>query len=460
MTTTKNPSDHDLASLLAASRDSGKPRICMISTHGYVAAVPPLGAADTGGQVVYVLELSKKLAELGYEVDIWTRRFEDQPAYDEVSDGVRVLRAGCGGKDFIPKEYLVKKLPEWNENALRIMRQHELEYAFINSHYWDAGVAGQALAKQLGIPHVHTPHSLGQWKCDQMRQDFAGSEQEFEGQYNFKERIRQENLLYRECDMVIATTPVQTDQLIQSYGIGKGKIRMIPPGYDDTRFFPVSMASRHVIRERMGWTGPTVLALGRLAENKGYDLLIKSFALVAERIPDAHLHLAAGGADTDGPDGHLYRELHDLVDQLQLKDQVTFGGFIPDEELPDWYRAADVFVLCSRYEPFGMTAIEAMACGTPTVVTSHGGLWRAIIYGRHALIADPFDTEDLGITIAKIFKLPKMAARMRARGARRARAMFTWTGIAQQLIRSVEQRTSRNFKTPDLEWDDEEDWLD
>ncbi|HXJ73572.1 MAG TPA: glycosyltransferase, partial [Candidatus Dormibacteraeota bacterium] len=112
----------------------------MVSTHGYVAANPPLGAADTGGQVVYVLELSKKLAQLGYEVDIWTRRFEEQPEVEPVADQVRIIRVPCGGKEFLGKEYLIRKLPEWGEHALRFIKRHGLKYAFIDSHYWDAGV--------------------------------------------------------------------------------------------------------------------------------------------------------------------------------------------------------------------------------------------------------------------------------------------------------------------------------
>ena len=136
----------------------------MVSTHGYVASNPPLGAADTGGQVVYVLELAKKLGQLGFDVDVWTRRFEDQPEIDIVNSRVRVLRAPCGGSQFIPKEYLHRELMEWCENALRYIKRHRLGYQFINSHYWDAGVAGQRLAEALRVPHVHTPHSLGIWK--------------------------------------------------------------------------------------------------------------------------------------------------------------------------------------------------------------------------------------------------------------------------------------------------------
>src|SRR5690606_6296227 len=138
--------------------ESTLPRIAMVSTHGYVAAQPPLGAADTGGQVVYVLELSKKLAQLGYEVDIWTRRFEDQPEIEPVAEQVRIIRARCGGNNFIPKEYLYEKMPAWSENALRFIKRHKLNYQFINSHYWDAGVAAQHLSEVIDAPHLHTPH--------------------------------------------------------------------------------------------------------------------------------------------------------------------------------------------------------------------------------------------------------------------------------------------------------------
>ncbi|MEM9494177.1 MAG: glycosyltransferase, partial [Myxococcota bacterium] len=216
-----------LDTVIEQSKQSGLPRICMISTHGYVAADPPLGAADTGGQVVYVLELSKKLAELGYEVDIWTRRFEDQPEVDVVDEHVRVVRVPCGGREFIPKEYLYKKLGQWCENALRIIVRHKLDYQFINSHYWDAGYAGDRLSNELDVIHIHTPHSLGEWKRRRMAQDFPDDAATFEQEYNFTERIRHETNIIRECDLVVATTPVQTDELLEHYDASKGRIRVI-----------------------------------------------------------------------------------------------------------------------------------------------------------------------------------------------------------------------------------------
>jgi len=200
-----------------------------------------------------------------------------------------------------------------------------------------------------------------------------------------------------------------------------------------------------------------VVALGRLATNKGYDLLVDAFAVTAKRVPDAVLRLAVGGKRKDKQERKILRELRALVKKHKLEKRVKFGGFISDDDLPDYYRASDLFVLSSRYEPFGMTAIEAMACGTPTVVTVHGGLYRAVSYGRHALYADPFDAQDLGITMTKPLKYPKLRNRMKRMGAHKARSLFTWTGIAQQLIGLVEGRPSPHTLDEDS-WD--EPWHD
>jgi mannosylfructose-phosphate synthase len=438
--------------------DSPLPRIAMISTHGYVAASPPLGAADTGGQVVYVLELAKKLALLGYQVDIWTRRFEAQTEIEPVADRVRIIRMPCGGGEFIPKEYLCDSLPEWNEHALRFIKRHGLNYAFINSHYWDAGLAAQHLAEVLAVPHVHTPHSLGLWKQRQMEKDFPQGAEEFEQRYNFARRIAEERRLYADCDIVVATTPQQLDLIVEDYETPAAKVRMVPPGYDDHRFYPVSESSRFAIRQRLGFKGKVVLAVGRLARNKGYDLLIEAFSLVATREPEAILHLAVGGKDMNPNEESILADLKRRAAASGHVDRIQFGSFIADADLADYYRAADLFVLSSRYEPFGMTAIEAMASGTPTVVTVHGGLYRALSFGRHALFADPFDREDLGITMAKVFRHPRLRQRLARMGAHKARSLFTWTGIAHQLVAAVEQRLAVAVSLDDAEWD--EPWHD
>jgi mannosylfructose-phosphate synthase len=437
--------------------ESPLPRIGMVSTHGYVAAEPPLGAADTGGQVVYVLELSKKLAQLGFEVDIWTRRFEDQPEFDIINERVRIIRVPCGGRNFIDKEYLVRHLIEWSENALRFIQKHGLKYQFLNSHYWDAGYATQRLAEALDVPHVHTPHSLGLWKKQLMERDFPDDAANFEKKYNFTQRINEETLLYQTCEQIIATTPDQLDMVVKDYGAPAEQVTMIPPGYDDNRFFPVSGATRAAIRQRLGFEGRVVLAIGRLARNKGYDLLIDAFSVVATRVPDAMLRLAVGGSSLNDAEQRILDALKQQVSDLSLEERVHFDSFVADTDLADHYRAADVFVLSSRYEPFGMTAIEAMACGTPTVITTHGGLFRAVTFGRHALYADTFDKEDLGISIVKILKHSRLSNRLSRMGAHKARSLFTWTGIAQQLTSLIEERATALAFT-DTEWD--EPWND
>ena len=310
----------------------------------------------------------------------------------------------------------------------------------------------------LDVPHLHTPHSLGLWKKRQMENDYPEDKDKFEKQYNFTKRITNERMLYASAEMVIATTPQQVDLLVQDYEVPEEKCRMIPPGYDDNRFFPVSEASRKAIRQRLGFTGNAVMAIGRLARNKGYDLLIQGFAVVAQRDPDARLHLAIGGTNPTALEERILGELKELVGQLGLAEKVRFGSYVPDEELANYYRAADVFVLSSRYEPFGMTAIEAMACGTPTVVTIHGGLFRALTFGRHALYADPFDKEDLGIMIYKVLRHPRLRARLARMGAHKSRSLFTWTGVAQQLVALAENRASEAFAFTDNEWD--EPWND
>lgn len=428
-----------------AKRTRKRERIALVSTHGYVAAEPPLGLPDTGGQVVYVIELAKKLAQLGYQVDIWTRRFEKQKEIEKVDSNVQIIRMPCGGKDFIPKEYLYKSLPEWTKNALNYIHKKRFKYLFVNSHYWDAGLAGQHMAEELNTPHFHTPHSIGTWKQKLMREDYPDDKEGLEKKYNFSRRIHHENNLYRECDMVIATSPIQLDMFKNDYGIPMDKVKMIPPGYDDNRFYQVSAASRDSIRESMGYDPDVkvIACIGRMARNKGFDLLVDAFAIVAKKYDKAILRLAVGTEDDSSGPSTEYQELVKKIEGYGLKDRITLTGSVDDPDMPDFYRAADIFCLPSRYEPFGMTAIEAMACGTPTVVTTNGGLFRTLTYGIDALYADSFDANDFGYAILKALRHPAIHNRLAYNGAHKVRSLFTWTGIAQQLIKVVENRELR-----------------
>ena len=421
-------------------------RIMMISTHGYVAATPEFGRPDTGGQVAYILELSKCLARMGYTVDILTRHFDDQPFTEPIAERIRLLRFPCGGSEFIPKETLCDSIPEWVEHVARWIHIEGLNYKLINSHYWDAGLAGQALANRFGIAHVHTPHSIGFWKRDNMGGDAA----EMEKKYNFAKRIREEKVIYDECDLLIATTPAQRDILRgAAYDVPDDKIRVIPPGYDDHRFFPVSLATRQFLKQQLGFDGAIVLALGRMAKNKGYDLLLQAMPTVFRRVPEAKLVLAVGSTNPSVAERELIESLHSLAHELGIYDRVIFQDYINDDEMADYYHAADVFALSSRYEPFGMTAIEAMACGTPTVVTTEGGLCEQVAWGIEALYANPFDPEAFGHAITAVLQRPQVAGQLAKFGPRKARSRFTWTGIAQQLLIALETR--RGYLAPEAQ---------
>lgn len=400
----------------------------MLSIHGYVGAEPELGKPDTGGQVVFVLELAKRFARLGYKVDLVTRRFGKQPEFDKINPNLRVWRIPFGGKDFIRKEDMHGQLRDFITNFLAEVNRRQLRYDVVNSHYWDAGWAGQRVAEELRIPHVHTPHSLGSWK----KKDMKGAREDVERTYRFTERIEKEFLVYRNCDHVIATTEQQVDLINEDYGIPRDHITMIPPGIDEQRFTPAQPSRIREIREHLGFREHDVYCVGRAATNKGIDLLIESLPTLRELVPDARLQLAIGaGSDRDR---ERIGEWKALADQLGVTEQVRWLGYIADEDLADHYRAAGVFALSSRYEPFGMTAIEAMACGTPTVVTVHGGLHEAVDFGNHALFADPKVPGEFAALLAMPMRHPRLQERLSIEGARFARRQFGWTGIARRTL--------------------------
>ena len=201
----------------------------------------------------------------------------------------------------------------------------------------------------------------------------------------------------------------------------------------------VSQASRQALKQELDLEGRVILALGRIAKNKGYDLLLRAMPPVFERISDARLLLALGSTEPNDAEISQVDALRQLAHELNIADRVIFRDYVPDEWLADYYRAADVFALSSRYEPFGMTAVEAMACGTPTVVTTEGGLWEQVTWGLEALYANPFDHDAFGHAIASALQYREISDQLAKFGSQKARARFTWTGIAQQLLRLLDQ---------------------
>lgn len=422
--------------------DTGVNNILMISLHGYVAAEPELGKPDTGGQVVYVLELAKRFSRLGRRVDLVTRRFEDQPEVDEINNNLRVWRVPFGGKEFIRKEDMHDHMGDFVTNLLSAIRTSSTRYDIVYSHYWDAGWAGQKIAEELEIPHIHTPHSLGAWKQESMGADMSMAE--METAYRFEERIRKEFLVYQMCDHVIATTEPQAELLKEQYDLLANRVTVVPPGMDEDRFSPVRQADIQALRQKYGLRTHDVLTLGRMAHNKGYDLLIRALPTLLELVPTARLIAAVGGEDS-ARDKAGVATLQNLAAELGVADKIEWVQYVADEELADYYRATAVFSMSSRYEPFGMVAIEAMACGTPAVITVHGGLYELVNFGKQALYADPNRPLEYGTMLAFPMLYPDLAHQLSVEGARFARRNFGWTGIAKKslaIFQSVAQRSS------------------
>lgn len=412
--------------------------LMMISLHGYVAGTPELGKPDTGGQVVFVIELAKRFARLGYQVDVLTRRFEGQPAEDRINENLRVWRIPFGGPDFIRKEDMHDWYGDFVTNVLAAMRKHKLHYDVVNSHYWDAGVAGQKIAEELQIPHIHTPHSLGWWKRKDMK---SLGRDDAEGNYRFDERIQKEYVLYRTCDHVIATSEQQVQLIEDEYELPSEHITMIPPGIDEQRFTAVTPGRLESIRSRLNISSQDVYVVGRAATNKGYDLIIDALPALLKLRPETRLILAAG-ANSDG-DRKLVETWKRKASDSGVAHAVDWRGYVADEDLADYYRAAGVFALPSRYEPFGMTAVEAMACGTSTVLTTRGGLHEQVEFGRHALIADPTRPLEFAAMLNMPLQHGWLREKLSVEGARFARRAFGWTGIARRTIAAFERFRGR-----------------
>jgi mannosylfructose-phosphate synthase len=397
----------------------------MLSVHGYFDPVPVLGATDTGGQVTYVIELSKALAELGIKVDIFTRRFGGRSEVDPINDDVRVIRIPCGNDEFIRKEDLYPHLDEYVDNMEAYIREHDLAYDLFHSHYWDAGYSGMNLAKRFGLPFIYTAHSLGAWKKEQM----GGDPEKMEKLFKFTERTHWENIIFRRATAQTVTTLDGKETYKRLYDFESDDLVIIPPGVDVRRFRPVPTEFSSGLETPDNY----IFALSRIDSNKGIDFLIKAFAHVKEK-SNAVLVIGGGSKNPKDHEVEVKNGLLGLVTSLDLADRVTFTGYVRDEDLDTYYRDARVFVLPSKYEPFGMTVLEAMACGTPVVATGYGGLRHVLTNRRDSLLVDPSNSDELACAIIEVLTDEMLAAKLTEVGLKLIEQKFSWQSIAKQHI--------------------------
>ncbi|MFC2018372.1 glycosyltransferase [Chloroflexota bacterium] len=415
-------------------------RILMISTHGYFEGHPSFGRPDTGGQIVFVIDLSKALAKSGYKVDILSRQFEDFDQIEQLNEDVRIVRIPCGDNHFIPKEYLVQYLPELIDGFVKYCRKNQLSYDFIDSHYWDAAFVGMKLAAAFNIPHIFTPHSLGMWKEMRMRQA-AEEEGEiidevaFEKKLNFKQRNATERDIMESVNEVIATTPDQKQIIIEQYGIPAEKVAIITPGFYPDKYHVMDNERLAKAVKKYEMPARFVFAVGRITPYKGYDLLIKAFQHVAEKIPEIKLVMAIGSHEPS--EEKKREELAQLAKGLGLANNVILFGYA--EELEAYYNAAEVLVMPSTYEPFGMVAIEGMACGTSAVVTNRGGLADFLVDGEDALLVDPIDTPAMAEVIIRLLSDKSLHEKIASKGCEKAYSQFTWKHIADSTLKVISQ---------------------
>ncbi|MBT8401873.1 MAG: glycosyltransferase, partial [Rhodothermia bacterium] len=229
--------------------------------------------------------------------------------------------------------------------------------------------------------------------------------------------------------------------LDDAYGIPSDHVTMIPPGIDESKYTPARPHFVEELREKFGFRETDVYCVGRAATNKGIDLLIKALPHLRSVVPKARLQLAVG-ANSDR-DKRRVEKWKSLAKDLGVGRSIKWLGYVPDDDMASLYRAAGVFALPSRYEPFGMTAIEAMACGTPTVVTVHGGLHEVIEFGTHALYADPKSPSEFATMLSIPMLYSNLKDKLSLEGARFSRRNFGWTGVAKRTLATFDQFKGR-----------------
>jgi D-inositol-3-phosphate glycosyltransferase len=403
-------------------------RIAMLSVH--TCPLAALGGKETGGMNVYVRDLSRELGRRGIHVDVFTR--SQNPAVPRVSDALgpngRTVHLLAGPEAPYDKNLVFDHLPQFAEGVKNFAQQEDISYDLIHSHYWLSGWVARELRKSWGVPIIQMFHTLGR-----LKNTVAHSEEEME----VARRIEVETEIMAFADRIVAATSMEKDQMIQLYGADADKIAVIPCGVDLSLFHPIPMDEA---RERLDICDREhmILFVGRIERLKGIDSLLKAMAIVVQDFPNwkEAICVCIVGGDANGDSETLDKEmarLHDLRAELGIADLVTFLGARAQETLPDHYSAADVVVMPSYYESFGMVALEAMACGTPVIASQVGGLSFTVQDGVTGFLVPGQDPPALAEKITLLLKDKALRNRLGAQGIEWAQ-QHRWATIADQIL--------------------------
>jgi D-inositol-3-phosphate glycosyltransferase len=395
-------------------------RIAMISEHASPLAI--LGGVDAGGQNVYVGQLARHLAAIGYEVDVITRR--DSPLLPETAEwvrGVRIVHVSAGPPEFVRKEDLLPHMEEFTHGVLRLIRRQRRGYALAHANFWMSGLVAADVKHATGLPFVVTFHALGR-----VRRAFQQAADQFpDARFAIEDRI------VAEADQIVAECPQEEEDLIRYYNADPARITVVPGGFDPTEFWPISKA---LARVSLGLNPdePVIVQLGRLVPRKGVDTVIRGFARLRRDHGLAARLLIVGG-DSNDPDPSLTPEIGRLRDVARAEGvdgAVIFVGRRGREVLKYYYSAADVFVTTPWYEPFGITPLEAMACGTPVIGANVGGIKFTVRDGETGYLVAPDDPEAIAERIAHLYRHPRLMNVFRRQAIKRANDLFTWEHVA------------------------------
>ncbi|HEX6132123.1 MAG TPA: D-inositol-3-phosphate glycosyltransferase [Actinomycetota bacterium] len=399
------------------------PRIAVLSVH--TSPVDQPGIGDSGGMNVTIRALAERLAARGVEVDVFTRcRGGADHDVPPLAAGARMISVKAGPCAPVPKAVLPRFLPEFLGGVLRQARLEGRGYDLVHSHYWLSGWVGRSASDLWGAPLVASFHTLGKVKNYSRAR---GERPEPE------ERLDNERRVIAAADRIVAATPVEAGQLVGLYRAHPERIRVVPPGVDHTVFRP---RDRAAARRRLHLTNLRLaLYVGRMQPHKGPDVAVRAVAEAVARDPDATRDLVLGlvGGPSGADAGAEVARLIELATALGIADRVVLFPPQAQERLADFYAAADVVLVPSRSESFGLVALEAQACATPVVATAVGGLRHVVRDGRTGFLVEGHDPGDHAERILAVLRDARLQERLGAEAARAA-LRFTWDVTADGVV--------------------------
>ncbi|KAB8317779.1 glycosyltransferase family 1 protein [Tolypothrix campylonemoides VB511288] len=400
-------------------------RIALISVHGDPSV--EIGKEEAGGQNVYVRQVGEALAKLGWQVEMFTRKVSaEQETIVQHSPNCRTIRLEAGAVEFVPRDNLFGYLPEFVDNFLKFQQENGFVYPLVHTNYWLSSWVGMQLKEIQGSKQVHTYHSLGAVKYNTINTIPLIA----------TTRLAVEKQVLETAERIVATSP-QEQEHMRSLVSTKGNIDIIPCGTDIGQF---GCVDRQAARAELGIDPETklVLYVGRFDPRKGIETLVR--AVAESKFRSEKLQLIIGGGSRPGhSDGMERSRIESIVAELGMSDFTTFPGRLSQEILPYYYAAADVCVVPSHYEPFGLVAIEAMASHTPVVASDVGGLQFTVVPEETGLLAPPQDVGAFSAAIDRILANPQWRDELGQAARKRVETKFSWEGVASELAQLYTQ---------------------